>query len=82
MGKIIKNEKDSRAAALARAREYGLEEAAIKLFNRYDNLLKGCKTEAERKAVAHMGIVEFHELFGGGGNLIINGVVVKDDTNK
>ncbi len=64
---MIKKEKESRKNILAAARANGLEEEVLKIFNRYDNALKGCKTEQEKYTVGIMGIMELNKLFGGTG---------------
>ena len=68
------NEQQSRARLLGWARKYGAEEQLKKIFARYDDLLKGCKSQEERQAVAAAGIVEIHDFFGGkDGELTIDG---------
>ena len=80
MGKV-KTEKESRNLLLEWARSYGAEDQLKKIFSRYDDLLKGCKTEEERKAVQAMGIVEIHNFFSGGstdqGTLTVDGKQIK-----
>lgn len=77
-----KSEKQSRAELLGWARKYGCEANLLKIFNRVDDLLRGCKTEEEKKAVATMGIVELHSFFGGNETgLAVNGQVVIEPPN-
>ena len=75
----IQDEKTSRINLLAIAKEWGIEEDLKKIFKRYDDLLKGCKTDEERKAVGTAGVIELHNLLDGrkDGRLIVNGVIVK-----
>jgi hypothetical protein len=58
------SEKETRKQLLGHARANGCEAELLKLFDRYDNALKGCKTAEERKAVQAMGIMEFNNFFG------------------
>lgn len=80
MAKKVKSEKESRQQLIDWARQYGAEEQLLKIFNRYDDLLKGCKTPEEREAVQAMGVIEIHEFFSGGspgGTLTIDGKQIK-----
>ena len=80
MAKKVKSEKESREELIGWARKYGAEEQLLKIFARYDDLLKACKTEEERKAVQAMGVIEVHEFFSGGtpgGSLTIDGRQIK-----
>ena len=51
----IKTEAETRKQLLGWAQKFGAEAQLLKIFNRYDDLLKGAKTEEERKAIAAMG---------------------------
>jgi hypothetical protein len=58
------NEKDSRAQLIGWARKYGCEEDLLKLFARYDTLLRNCKNDEERKAIQAMAVMEVNQFFG------------------
>lgn len=73
------NEKQSRARLLGFARLSGCEADLLKIFNRYDDLMKGCKTDEEKKAVATLGCLEVHNFFGGDGGLTVGGKIIKPD---
>lgn len=73
------SEAESRQQLLDWARKFGAEEQLLKIFHRYDDLLKGCKTQQEREAVQVMGNVEIHNFFGGQGALEVNGKTIKED---
>lgn len=76
----IKSEKESRERLLAWARKYGAEAELMKIFARYDDLLRGAKTPEEREAIQMMGAVEVHSFFGGNSpdaSLVVNGKQVK-----
>jgi len=81
MAKKVKTEKESRNHLIGWARQYGCEEQLMKIFARYDDLLKGCRTEEERQAVQAMGVIEIHEFFSSGSNdggtLTIDGKQIK-----
>lgn len=75
------SEQASRQRLIEWAQQYGAVEELQKIFNRYDGLLKGARTEEERKAIQIMGVTEIHAYFdphnSGAGELIVNGVRIK-----
>lgn len=76
----VKTEKESREYLIGWARQYGAEAQLMKIFARYDDLLKGCRTKEEKEAVQAMGVIEVHEFFSGGsagGTLTIDGKQIK-----
>jgi hypothetical protein len=73
----VPNEKESRAQLIGWARKYGCEADLLKIFKRYDELVKNCKSEEERKAIAAMGALEIHNFFGGDGPLVVDGNKIK-----
>jgi hypothetical protein len=73
------NEKQSRKRLLDWAREFGAEAQLLKIFSRYDDLLKGCKTPEEKEAIQIMGNVEIHDFFGGNGALEVGGKTIRED---
>ena len=78
--KPVKSEKETKEHLLGWARKYGCEADLLKIFSRYEDLIKGCRTPEEKKAVATMGIVEIHEFFSGKkGGLVVNDEIIKDD---
>jgi hypothetical protein len=79
MSKKPLTEEQSRKQLLGWARQYGAEEQLLKIFARYDDLLRGCKTQEERSAVQVMGNLEIHNFFGGKGALEVNGMTIKED---
>jgi SspJ family small acid-soluble spore protein len=78
MAKVL-SEEQSRDQILGWCRKYGCEEQALKIFSRYDDLLKGAKTREEREAIQIMGNCELHDLFGAQGALEVNGKTIKED---
>lgn len=65
----------------------GYEHELLCIFDKYDNLLKNCRSDKERHAVGSMGVVEVSKLLddgevGMGGSLTVNGTVIADKLNK
>lgn len=81
MAKKPPTEQESRKNLIGWARLYGAEEQLLKVFARYDELLKHCKTQEERSAIQAMGILEIDEVFTGrlsnGGTLTADGKQIK-----
>ncbi len=74
--KRIKNEKETRETIIKLAREQGVEEQAKKIILKYENAIKGCRTEEERKHIAHQGLAELHLLIGCVGPLVVDGKLI------
>ncbi len=73
-------EKESRRRVMADAKRLGCDKEMFLLFSKYDNLLRNCTNEKERRDIAKLACVEVYRLLGGGGELYIDGqLVVKDD---
>lgn len=64
MSKKPPSEKESREVLIGHARKYGCETQLLKLFARYDDLLRGCKTQQEHNAIAVMALEEINQFFG------------------
>jgi hypothetical protein len=76
----VMSEKETRRRLLQHAREVGCEGDMIKILDKYDNLLRNCTNEKERKDISSLGAYEVYRLLGGGGELYVNGqLVAKDD---
>src|ERR1700678_1601901 len=73
------SEKESREQLIGWARKYGAEAQLMKIFMRYDDLLKGCKTAEEREQIQIMGNIEIHDFFGGNGALEVGGKMIRED---
>jgi hypothetical protein len=69
----IASEKDFRIAILKTAKKHGFLYDMQQIFARYDNLLKNCTNQQERKAIGIMGIAEAHKLMHCKGALIVEG---------
>jgi hypothetical protein len=57
-------EKETRNNLIGWARKYGCEADLMKIFNRYDVLLKHAKSQEEYKLIQVMGIKEIEQFFG------------------
>lgn len=55
------------------ARSVGCHRELVQIFNRYDNLLKGCSNQIERHQIAVLANVEVHKLFGFRDPLVVRG---------
>jgi hypothetical protein len=75
----IKTEKETREHLLGWAKQFGCEAQLLKIFARYDDLMRGARTDEERKAIAAMGASEVHHFFGGDGALEVAGKTVEED---
>jgi CTP-dependent riboflavin kinase len=76
----VMSEKETRRKLLQHAREVGCEGDMIKILDKYDNLLRNCTNDKERKDISSLGAYEVYRLLGGGGELYVNGqLVAKDD---
>lgn len=65
----------------------GYEHELLCLFDKYDTMLKTCKSDKERRAIGAMGVIEVSKLLddgevGIGGSLTVNGQVIADKINK
>jgi hypothetical protein len=79
MGKADKkkmSEKQTYAQILALAKEQGVEEKVQKIIIKYEDAVKGARSEAERKHIAHCGLAEIHRTIGCVGPLIVDGVEI------
>lgn len=72
----IANEMQMRRGILATARAWGCEKDVLKIFERYDRLLKNCTNPTERYQIGVMGAAEVHKLLGCRGPLVIDGIEV------
>lgn len=75
-GKPIASENDSRKAVLSLAKTQGCYNEALKIFENYDRLLRGCTNDLERKQIAVMGIAELHKLLNVSGALVVDGIEI------
>lgn len=60
----VQSEKETRKNLIGWARKYGADADLMKLFARYDELLKHCKSNEERKSIQTMAIMEINKFFG------------------
>lgn len=72
------DEKEMRRRIMAEANFKGCAVEMQMIFNKFDNLLKGCTNKQEAEAIGTMGVLEISELLdsknvGVGGSLTVNG---------
>ncbi len=72
----ILNEKETRQKLIARARSLGIERDLLTILNKYDNLIRNCPDEKERKDMGKLGAYEVYNLFNKGGSLYVDGMLV------
>jgi hypothetical protein len=74
------SEAETEASIIYLARKNGCEEKVLKILARTKNILKGLKTEQERKVFAIMAIAEIHKTIGCVAALICDGMeIIPDD---
>ena len=71
----VLSEKETRGRFLTRARKLGCEREMLMLFAKYDNLMRNCTNEEERKGISQLGAYEVGKLLGFE-ELVVNGVPV------
>lgn len=74
-------EKQTIMSILSLAREQGVEEKVKNIIIKFQDAVKGARTEFERKSIAALGIAEIHKTIGCVGNLVVDGVeILPEDT--
>lgn len=74
--KKVNSEKETIKAILALAREQGVEEKVQGLIIKFQNAVKGARTEEERQQIASLGLAEIHKTIGCVGALVVDGVEI------
>ncbi len=69
-------EKEMRNRVIKMAKLLGCVPEVETIFNKYDNLLKGCTNPTERYQIGLAGVSELHTLMGMRGALIVNGQII------
>ncbi len=64
LSKKVLTERETRGAMLKHARRLGCEREMLLLFAKYDNLLRNCTNEDERKSISQLGAYEVGRLLG------------------
>lgn len=70
------SERQTIEVILKLAREQGCEDKVKRLIEKFQNAVKGAKSEAERHQIATMGIAEIHRTIGCVGELVVDSVSV------
>ena len=76
-GHRLLNEKETRKKLLESGKAWGFEGDLLKIFDKYDKLLKSCSNPQEREAIAIMGAQEINKLLGAADAIEVNGKVIK-----
>ena len=74
MTRRIVSERETIKVILQLARQQGCEDKVRKLLERFQNAVKGAKSDLERHQIASMGIAEIHKTIGCVGGLVVDGV--------
>lgn len=78
----IASEAETRKKLLLDAKRKGYEPELLKLFNKYDNLLRNCSNQKERQDIGKLGAYEIFVLLDKGGDLYVDGeLVYKEDSH-
>jgi hypothetical protein len=75
ISKKVLTEKETRGKFLTRTRKLGCEREMLMLFAKYDNLLRNCTNEEERKGISQLGAYEVGKLLGFE-ELVVDGMTV------
>ena len=78
----VLDEKETRKKLFEYAKRRGFEQDLIRLLNKYDNLMKNCTNEKERKDIGKLGSYEVFCLFNKGGDFYVDGQLVYSDLDK
>jgi hypothetical protein len=70
------SEGDTIKVILGLAREQGVEDKVRRLIEKFQNAVKGAKTELERRQIASLGLAEIHKAIGCVGGLVVDGVEI------
>lgn len=74
----IASEAEFRHKIIDRAKWMGCQEDVIRIFQKYDQLLKYCTNEAERKNIQYLGVCEISKYMDCV-SLTINGELIYDN---
>lgn len=71
--KKIMSEAETIESILKLAREQGVEEKVKNLIEKFQNAVKGARTEEERRQIGTLGLAEIYRTIGCVGGLVVNG---------
>ena len=74
MTRKFKSERETIKIILQLARQQGCEDKVKKLIDKFQNAVKGARSDFERHQIASMGIAEIHKTIGCVGELVVDGV--------
>lgn len=76
----VLDEATTRKKMINFARQNGFEHDLLKIFNKYDNLLRNCTDEKERKDIGKLGALEVYNLLNRTGDLYVDGQLIAKET--
>jgi len=68
-----------RARLLALAKMQGCQIELQAIFDKYDNLLRGCTDKKEKAHIAYLGISECAKLLNTSQDLVVNGYIIQSN---
>jgi hypothetical protein len=69
-------EKEYRARLAGVAQRLGCLKEFLLTLKKYEDLMRNCKNENERKDISELGVVAIYKILGSHGSLAINGKMV------
>src|SRR5690349_20982730 len=78
LSEVVVGEREYRKKLLNMAKGLGCEVDMLKIFAKYDGLLRNCTNDKEREGIAKLGVWEVYDLLGRGGRLYVDGQLVYD----
>lgn len=76
---VVMEEDETRKRLLNQARRAGCEQDMLKIFAKYDYLMRNCTNQKEREDMGKLGAFEVYSLLDRGGKLYVDGQLVYDD---
>lgn len=74
----VVGEYETRKRLLNYARQIGCEHEMLKIFAKYDQLMRNCTDSKERQDMGKLGAYEVYTLLDRGGKLYVDGQLVHD----
>lgn len=78
ISEVVVDERETRKRLLGQARRLGCEQDMLKIFAKYDGLMRNCTNPKERQDMGKLGAWEVYDLLDRGGKLYVDGQLVYD----
>lgn len=78
LSEVVVDERETRKRLLNQSRRLGCEQEMLKIFAKYDGLMRNCTNEKERQDIGKLGAFEVYALLDKGGKLYVDGQLVYD----